>query len=99
MPTGGDTHHGVGEMRDYPLWQMKGSAPVTRGGGLSRYPSGTDMGSPAASVLGPVTPSHLLGSVYTSNVYLNGPLENFPKDEVLVPWTWILRAALGARSR
>lgn len=33
------------------------------------------------------------------NVFLSDALGNVPKDEMLVPWTLVLREALGAKFR
>lgn len=86
---------------------MRGSTlcgVVTGGDSLSCYPSDVDVGSLEASGLGPlvrcpVTPSGLLGFVYTSSVCPRGTLGNCPKDEVLVPRTQMPREALGAGTR
>lgn len=75
---------------------------VTGGDGLSCSPSDVETGCPSSRWPGR-RPAWLLlpqprsaGSVYRLHVFLSDALENVPKDEGLVPGTWILREALWA---
>lgn len=52
---------------------------MTRGGGLSCYPSGMDVDSPAASVLGPVTPISSPGVCLYIECIPEWPTGEFPK--------------------
>lgn len=54
--------------------------PVTRGGSLSCYPSDTDVGSLAASVVGPVTPISSPGVCLYIECMPEWPAGEFPQE-------------------
>ena len=66
-------------MRDYPLWQMKGSAPRDQRWRAEPLPLRYGCGSPAASVLGPVTPKSSPGVCLYIECIPEWPTGEFPK--------------------